>query len=239
MFLRLFCRPLSRRDRAGHLRGFDVGFVGGGFELADGRRVAERGAVAGVVDGLAFAAIESAHAGNADCEDGDGGFDGCPDCDVYDIVCEGESAMVVARSCAMDGGELTGEVLRLDDCEQRHETDDIENEGNNSQCEHRNCSHLELLGELEAHDFADRNDDDENISEDVRDLQSIVEGNDRDASFVDDGGIPVCLHGHAKEESCQDDAGAPDCNDGNEDVDCAVEAFRMMREESTILHQDR
>lgn len=37
--------------------------------------------------GIAVAAVEGADAGDADCDDGDGGLDGGPDCDVDDVVC--------------------------------------------------------------------------------------------------------------------------------------------------------
>lgn len=67
----------------------------GGFELAYGGLVAERRAAVRVVGGLAFAAVEGTDAGDADGEDGDGGFDCCPDCDVNDVVCLGDELVRV------------------------------------------------------------------------------------------------------------------------------------------------
>jgi hypothetical protein len=68
--------------------GFDVLLVCGRFEFANGRVVAESCAAVGVVvSGVPAAAVECADAGDADCDYGDCGLDGCPDCDVYYVVC--------------------------------------------------------------------------------------------------------------------------------------------------------
>ena len=73
---------------AGHFgRCFDVGLVDGGFELADRGVVAQCGPIAVVVLRVAAAAVEGAHARDANGDDGDGGFDGRPDRDVDDVVC--------------------------------------------------------------------------------------------------------------------------------------------------------
>lgn len=91
---------------------------------------------------------------------------------------------------------------------------------------------------MKAHDFPDRYDDDQNISEDVWDLETVVERNDRNASSLHLR-VPELLHGHAEEESGQDNASAPDGNDGDEDVDLPVKIPRVVREQSAVLHQDR
>lgn len=94
------------------LRGFDVLFVCRGFELADGRVVANSGACVGVVVGrVAAAPVKGTDAGNADGDYSHCGLDGGPDCDVDDVVCwnsmlAGCSLFSRCAKSALDGFDL-------------------------------------------------------------------------------------------------------------------------------------
>jgi hypothetical protein len=186
--------------------------------------------------------VKSADAGYADGDDCHCGLDCCPDGDVDDVVWTmvSLSFFLFLWFASCQGFKLTSEVGHL--CwsiklQQSHQANDVEHEGDDAQCEHSHRSNLQLLVELQAQDLLDRNDDDEKVCDDVRDLEAIVEGQDGYAC-AGDHRVPVLLHRHTEEEGGQDDAGAPNSDNGDQDVDLPVEVARVMREESSILHQD-
>lgn len=138
------------------------------------------------------------------------------------------------------GSKLTSEISHLRrsvKLQQSHEANNVEYEGDDAQREHGHRSSLQLLVELQAHDFPNRNDDDENVRDDVRDLQAIIERQNWYAGALHHR-VPVFLHWHAEEKCSQDDSGTPNSDNGDEDVDLPVEVPRVMREQSSILHQD-
>lgn len=142
-----------------------------------------------------------------------------------------QSAVDAAGVFESPGLRLTSEIhhlLRGGKLQQSHKADDVKYEGDYAQCEHGHRSGLQFPIELQAHDLPNRNDDDEKIRNDVRDLKAIVKGYDRDAGSFHHW-MPVLLHWHTEEECCQNDAGAPDSNNRDEYVDLPVEIPRMMR----------
>jgi hypothetical protein len=113
--------------------------------------------------------------------------------------------------------KLTSEIGHLRwsiKLQQSHQANDVEYEGDDAQCEHGHRSNPQLLVELQSHDFLDRNDDNENVRNDVGDLETIIKRQDGYAC-PGDHRVPVLLHWHAEEECGQDDAGAPDSDDGD------------------------
>lgn len=137
--------------------------------------------------GVAIAAVEGADAGNTDGEDGDGGLDGGPDRNVNNVVCwAGKLVNGEAWIGLLIGVRLTSEVGLLGSIshfQESDEADDIEDKSDDTECEHGDGSRLQSLVELEPQDLSNWDDDDQEIGDDVRDLQAVVEWDNWDASL--------------------------------------------------------
>jgi hypothetical protein len=95
-------------------------------------------------------------------------------------------------------------------------------------------SNTNLLSErqIKSANLVERQKQDEQVGDDVRNLHAVVEGHQTD-TLARDGGFPSLVDGCAHENAGEDDSSAPHDHDGDQDVGHKFEV--MVREETAIL----
>ena len=200
-----------------------------GRVLALGLGVAAAVAVAQARGAGAGGAVEGAHGGDADGDDGGGGLDGGPDCGVDFVVWGGmKDQMGNCRRDACGNRELTGDVHSLvgqfDQGDQAHSA---EEEREEAEQEHGRCPDFDLAREIQAEHFSYRDHNDQNIRDQVGDLDSIVELGEAEAFSASLGESPKLGDGLADQAGSNDDADAPQDYDDADGIDLPLEAFRV------------